>query len=76
MVDSEPEFVNVYGAPGIGSKEVPARQVTFLAGGIYSLESIPGLLKRLQIRALLSIHQAGRNSGMVYHPWSSPFEVL
>ncbi len=33
---------------------VPARQSTY-AGGIVSLESIPGLLKRLQIRALWSL---------------------
>ncbi len=32
---------------------VPARQATY-AGGIHSLESIPGLHKRLKIRALLS----------------------
>ncbi len=30
---------------------VPAHQAT-LAGGIHSLETIPGLLKRLQIRTL------------------------
>ncbi len=65
MVDSEPEFVNVKGTPGICSKGVPARQATFLAGGIDSLESIPGLLKRLKIRSLLSIHQAGKTQ--VYH---------
>ncbi len=33
------------------SVDVPALQATW-AGGIDSLESIPGLLKRLQIRAL------------------------
>ncbi len=32
--------------------DVPARLIT-LAGGIDSLESSPGLLKRLQIRTLL-----------------------
>ncbi len=31
---------------------VPTRQATITAGGIYSSESIPGLHKRLQLRAL------------------------
>jgi hypothetical protein len=39
----EPEFVNLLRNPGIYSQPV----------GIYSLESIPGLLKHLQIRALM-----------------------
>jgi hypothetical protein len=42
-VPAEPEFVNSLISPRIDSKP----------GGIASLESIPGLLKRLQIRALL-----------------------
>jgi hypothetical protein len=33
---------------------VPARQATY-AGGIHSLESIPGLHKRLKIRALAAV---------------------
>jgi hypothetical protein len=40
---------------------VPCRQAT-LAGGIDSLKSIPGLLKRLQIRALGS--SEGRGGGV------------
>jgi hypothetical protein len=39
---TEPEFVKLLMSPGINSQP----------GGIESLESIPGLLKRLQIRAL------------------------
>ena len=37
----EPEFVNLLRSPGIDSKP----------GGIDALKSIPGLFKRLQIRA-------------------------
>jgi hypothetical protein len=56
----EPEFVNLLRSPEIpvwraGTTTlfaVPARQAT-LAGGIDSLEAIPGLPKRLQIRALI-----------------------
>jgi hypothetical protein len=58
---TEPVFVNLFGSPGIDPSlamagtttlfDVPARQAT-KAGGIDSLESIPGLLRRLQIRAL------------------------
>ncbi len=33
--------------------DVPARQATWEAGGVDSLESVPGLLKRLQILAQL-----------------------
>jgi hypothetical protein len=40
----EPVFVNLLRRPGIDSQ----------AGGIDSLESTPGLLKRLLIRALLA----------------------
>ncbi len=60
-VESEPEFVNLLSSPGIDSRpvvpggittlcDVPAHQATY-AGRIDSLESIPRLLKRLQIRA-------------------------
>jgi hypothetical protein len=45
-LESEPEFVNLLRSPGID----------FQPGGIDSLESIPGLLIRLQIRALSSTH--------------------
>ncbi len=38
--------------------DVPARQAT-QAGGIDSRKSIPGLLKRLQIRALALDEKAG-----------------
>jgi hypothetical protein len=38
----------------MGRAIVPARQATN-AGGIVSSESIPGLLKRLQIRALINL---------------------
>jgi hypothetical protein len=58
---AEPIFVDVLRSPGIDSRPggshsttlfvVPDRQAT-LAGGVYPSESIPGLLKRLQIRSL------------------------
>ncbi len=44
-VDSEPEFVNLLRSTGIDSQP----------GGIDSLESIPGLLKLLQIRAQVRV---------------------
>ncbi len=41
---------------------VPARQATY-AGEIDSSESIPGLHKRLQIRALRKIRERGADDG-------------
>jgi hypothetical protein len=48
-------FLKIYGGlePSRNRVTVPARQATF-AGGIGSLESIPGLHKSLKIRALVS----------------------
>ncbi len=46
---------------------VPARQATW-AGGIFSLESIPGLHKRLKIRALVSRDPWCRTRASVLHP--------
>ncbi len=51
----EPKFVNLLKSLGIDSQSggpVPARQAK--VGGIDSLESIPGLLKRLQIQVQIS----------------------
>ena len=44
-------FLTIYGGqePSSNRVIVPARQATY-AGGIHSLESIPGLQKRLKIR--------------------------
>ncbi len=62
---TEPEFVNLLRSTGIDSQPGgPVRQpyLTYrlarlqsLHGGIDSLESIPGLLKLLQIRALKNV---------------------
>jgi hypothetical protein len=62
-IGSEPKFVNLLRSPGIDSQpgragttslfDVPTSQ----GGGIDSLESIPGLLKLLQIRAPVRVSQ-------------------
>ncbi len=52
----EPEFVNLLRNPGIYSQPV----------GIFSLESIPGLLKHLQIRALMDT--TGKNKPLKRRP--------
>jgi hypothetical protein len=62
VIQSVPVFVNILRSPGIDSQPGgPVRQpylsyrpaMTLQTGGIDSLESIPGLLKCLQIRAQL-----------------------
>ncbi len=65
LSSTEPEFVNLLRSTGIDSQPGgPVRQpyLTYrlarlqcLHSGIDSLESIPGLLKRLQIRALKNV---------------------
>jgi hypothetical protein len=55
MVPSDPEFVNLVSSQGIDSQRGgPVRQpyLTYRPAWLHKLsESIPGLLKRLQIRA-------------------------
>jgi hypothetical protein len=60
----EPEFVNVEGAPD----SIPRnrfRSPGYMAGRIDSLVSIPGLLKRLQIRAQLDSYATAKSDTVV-----------
>jgi hypothetical protein len=63
---TEPRICKRLRSPGIESKDsispayVPGRRATW-AGGINYLESIPGLLKRLQIRTQVAV--CGRYCG-------------
>ncbi len=56
-LSSKLEFVHLLRSPGIDSQP----------GGIDSLESIPGLLKRLQIRALIYKVGVNMSTTTVHH---------
>ncbi len=70
----EPEFVNLLGSPGIdfllgGPERQPYltyRPARLQAGGIDSLELMPRILKRLQIRAQSCVVEGGKGGRLIY----------